>query len=144
LCKPSIKKTQWKEAEDMAIVKGYEIHGSNWAQIAQLLPGRNYNAVKNRFRSALQKRLHKNHNGELILLPSTARKYVRKAQTRRPASYAVSTPCPPLPPPPRQSPPTEKSQSERLKSELSPFSVFNMKQPSTDSDETDGSELEME
>jgi hypothetical protein len=27
---------------------------------------------------------------------------------------------------------------------LSPFSVFNMKQPSTDSDETDGSELEME
>ena len=57
LC-PEVKKSEWSEKEDMAIVQGVSELGTRWCEIikAPALAGRTDNAIKNRY-YALQRRV---------------------------------------------------------------------------------------
>merc|ERR1719324_893824 len=57
LC-PEVKKSEWSEEEDMAIVQGVAELGTRWCEIikAPALAGRTDNAIKNRY-YALQRRV---------------------------------------------------------------------------------------
>jgi hypothetical protein len=50
LC-PALNKCDWTEHEDALLVEQQRICGNVWSQIAQFLPGRSPNCVKNRWRS---------------------------------------------------------------------------------------------
>jgi hypothetical protein len=46
---PALNKENWTQQEDLQIVHHQRLFGNAWSQIAQYLPGRSANAVKNRW-----------------------------------------------------------------------------------------------
>lgn len=67
LC-PDIKvDSKWTEDEDrMIILRHYQYGGNKWSKIANWLPGRTDNHVKNRFNSTLKKRRDEGHYDEWL------------------------------------------------------------------------------
>jgi hypothetical protein len=54
-CHAPIDRRPWTRAEDEILIRCYQKWGNKWRKIADLLPGRTENAVKNRWRSALMR-----------------------------------------------------------------------------------------
>jgi hypothetical protein len=87
---PSVSKGPWTAEEDRVIFDAHARVGPKWAQIAQLIPGRSDNAIKNRWNASLSKRTGVGDNGQPELLANTMRKYTRRNQTRaRPPPLAA-------------------------------------------------------
>ena len=49
---PAVNHAPWSDAEDRVLLRAQRTMGNQWVEIAKLLPGRPYNAVKNRFNKA--------------------------------------------------------------------------------------------
>ena len=56
---PSIDKKPWTQEEDDLIFELHKLHKKSWSKIAESIPGRTDNSVKNRFYSTLRRNLRK-------------------------------------------------------------------------------------
>lgn len=60
---PDVNRSPWTDEEDQILIDMFEKIGSKWVKIAEYLPGRSDNAIKNRWNSTLKKRLEYQRNG---------------------------------------------------------------------------------
>ncbi|OHS96390.1 Myb-like DNA-binding domain containing protein [Tritrichomonas foetus] len=54
---PDVNRDPWTEEEDNILIEMHEKIGNQWVKIAEYLPGRSDNSIKNRWNSTLKKRL---------------------------------------------------------------------------------------
>jgi hypothetical protein len=88
---PGVTKEAWTFEEDNQIFQLHHQFGPKWALIAQGVPGRTDNAVKNRWNASISKRIGTQPDGEQYLMPSMARKYTRRklAERHRPPALIL-------------------------------------------------------
>jgi hypothetical protein len=75
---PTVTKDPWTPEEDRRIFDGYVTHGPKWSRIANELPGRTDNAIKNRWNASISRRMGIADSGEHVLGPNKVRKYSRR------------------------------------------------------------------
>jgi hypothetical protein len=54
---PDVNREAWSEQEDAILISWHDKIGTKWVKIAEYLPGRSDNAIKNRWNSTLSKRI---------------------------------------------------------------------------------------
>jgi hypothetical protein len=54
---PDINRSEWTYAEDEQLVRLHATIGNQWARLAQAMPGRTDNAIKNHWNSTLKRRV---------------------------------------------------------------------------------------
>jgi hypothetical protein len=60
---PDVNREAWTEQEDQILIELHDKIGNQWVKIAESLPGRSDNAIKNRWNSTLKKRLEEIRTG---------------------------------------------------------------------------------
>jgi hypothetical protein len=86
---PDVNREPWSEKEDTILIDMYDKIGSKWVKIAEHLPGRSDNAIKNRWNSTLKKRLEYERSG------------LERPKRGRPGKNATQKPQIPLPAKPK-------------------------------------------
>jgi hypothetical protein len=109
---PEVNRAPWTESEDAILIDLHERIGNQWVKIAEHLPGRSDNAIKNRWNSTLKKTVEAMRTGE------PRRRRGRPARTAAPPGSADHIPKPPKFDEVRQ--PLAQSTMPGL---LSPFSI---------------------
>jgi hypothetical protein len=61
---PDVSRAGWTEEEDRRLIDLHEAMGNQWVKLAEYLPGRSDNAIKNRWNSTLQKNLEAIRTGK--------------------------------------------------------------------------------
>lgn len=64
---PEVNKAKWTEQEDQVLLNAYMEFGSRWSIIANYLPGRTDNSIKNHYNSTIKRKLK---NNELNFTPT--------------------------------------------------------------------------
>jgi hypothetical protein len=60
---PDVNRAPWTDEEDQILIDWHEKIGSKWVKMADYLPGRSDNAIKNRWNSTLAKRIEYEQTG---------------------------------------------------------------------------------
>lgn len=60
---PDVNRNPWTPEEDRILIEYHQELGNQWVKIAEHLPGRSDNSIKNRWNSTLKKRLEAETNG---------------------------------------------------------------------------------
>lgn len=117
---PEVNRSPWTEVEDEILINLHETLGNQWVKIAESLPGRSDNAIKNRWNSTLKKQL------ESIRTGTPRKKRGRPART--PPKSADDVPKPPrldeLIPPEAQPKPRVPSPYAFIRSPFGSMSPF--------------------
>jgi hypothetical protein len=95
---PDVNHAPWTEQEDEILINCHETIGTKWVKIAEYLPGRSDNAIKNRWNSTLSKRLECEERG--IARPKRGRPS-RKLMAQRPEVSMKPKSADDVPKPPR-------------------------------------------
>ena len=61
---PDLLRKPWSEEEDQILIRYQKMWGNKWTKIAQFLPGRTDNSVKNRWNSSLKRKLERIAKGQ--------------------------------------------------------------------------------
>lgn len=83
---PEVKRVGWSADEDEIIMLLFSKRGCSWTQIAEHLPGRPPDSIKNRFYGTLRKRLPHDEQVKLIRRPRAATSLLAEEATPRNSS----------------------------------------------------------
>jgi hypothetical protein len=87
---PTINTEGWSGDEDRFILNFVKIYGTKWSQLAELIPSRTDNAIKNRWYGSISKRIDEGSNG---LRPTSRKKSKkRKSEVRETVEADISYP----------------------------------------------------